>query len=143
MDNFKWWLSELVNGMDESITEEAKKKVFQKCGKACFSSCNITETIKECMKNTDNIESLLNELNKIGIGGGKLKLEGNTISGTYEKCYCPLRNEMGEGISPSFCNCTRGWAKSMFEIILDKEVEVELIQAIGRGDKVCKFVTYL
>ena len=31
----------------------------------------------------------------------------------------------------SFCLCSRGWAK---------EVDVELVQAIGRGDECCEFV---
>lgn len=143
MKEFTWWMNTLINGISEKDNKNDNESIIEKCGKACFQGCNITEAIIECKRNTNNIDDLLSELNKTGIGGGNLKIEDNTITGVYEKCYCTYRNALGDGISPEFCNCTKGWAKSFFEIVLDRPVEVELIQAIGRGDKVCKFAVKL
>lgn len=139
MKDFAWWLNTLFSGMDEKMGRKEKEGAFEKCGRACFQSCGLTDSITDLKSKTSDVGELLAELNKAGIGGGNLKLEGGKISGVYEKCYCPYRNALGESISPNFCNCTKGWAKSLLENILDKPVEVELVQSIGRGDKVCRF----
>jgi len=139
MKDFSWWLNTFIGGIDEKLGGKDRETVFEQCGKVCFQSCNITDAISDIKKKTNSTGELLAELNKAGIGGGNLKIEGDAVSGVYEKCYCPYRNALGESISPEFCNCTRGWAKSLLELILDKPVEVELVQSIGKGDPVCRF----
>lgn len=42
--------------------------------------------------------------------------------------------------SPTFCLCSRGCVKALFTEALGEEVEVELVQPIGRGDECCEFV---
>ena len=41
--------------------------------------------------------------------------------------------------SPTFCLCSLGWVKAVFTEALREEVEVELVQAIGRGHECCEF----
>lgn len=40
---------------------------------------------------------------------------------------------------PTFCLCSRGWVKAVFTEALGEEVEVDLVQAVGRGEGCCKF----
>ena len=40
----------------------------------------------------------------------------------------------------TLCLCPRGWVKAVFTEALGQEVEVELLQAIGRGDECCEFL---
>lgn len=136
-------MNTLINTIDEQDIKDNKENPLEKCGRACFQRGGISEVINEYKRNTNNIDELLTELNNAGIGGGNLKIEDNIISGTYVKCYCPYRHALGDSISPGYCNCTKGWAKRIFEIILGRPVEVELVQAISRGDEVCKFVAML
>ena len=44
--------------------------------------------------------------------------------------------------SPTLCLCSRGWVKAVFTEALGEEVEVELVQAIGRGDECCEFMVH-
>jgi predicted hydrocarbon binding protein len=55
-------------------------------------------------------------------------------------CGCPLVVEGYVEKSPTFCLCSRGWVKAAFSEALGQEVEVELKQAIGRGDECCEFL---
>jgi predicted hydrocarbon binding protein len=41
--------------------------------------------------------------------------------------------------NPALCPCSRGWVKAVFTEALGEEVDVELVQAIGRGDERCAF----
>jgi len=45
-------------------------------------------------------------------------------------------------LTGTFCYCSRGWVKKIFETLLNKTVSVELEKSIGLGDKVCKFIVY-
>jgi len=53
---------------------------------------------------------------------------------------CPLVVEGYVNRSPTFCLCSRGWVKAVFGEALGEEVDVELLQAIGRGDECCEFL---
>ena len=139
--DFTCGLNTLINTIDERY-KDYKENPLENVG-SMFQRGAFSEVINEYKRNTNNIDELLIELNNAGIGGGNLKIEDNIISGTYVKCYCPYRHALGDSISPGYCNCTKGWAKIIFEIILDRPVEVELVQAISRGDEVCKFVAKL
>ena len=57
-------------------------------------------------------------------------------------CGCPLVQEGYVENSPTFCLCSRGWVKAVFTEALGEEVDVELLQAIGRGDGCCEFMVH-
>jgi predicted hydrocarbon binding protein len=57
----------------------------------------------------------------------------------YPKCYCSQVNKLSkEELSGTYCNCSRGWAKALFEEATGKPVEVTLEKSIIRGDDQCK-----
>ena len=96
------------------------------------------EAIKNSLDDLNDIDGILNLMNQKGIGGGKLHREDNVITGLYGmECTCPVRGK--EITSPVFCYCTTRWAKEIFETALERPVEVELVKARGRGDKVCEY----
>ncbi|MFX1495453.1 MAG: DUF6144 family protein, partial [Promethearchaeota archaeon] len=43
-------------------------------------------------------------------------------------------------LNSTFCYCSLGWVRIIFETLLKKSIEVKLIKSIGFGDKVCEFV---
>lgn len=78
-------------------------------------------------------------LNEHRIGGGNMTVDGDAVCAVYEKCYCPIR-EAGLIVAPYFCNCTSGFTKEIFETLFDVPFDVELVTAIGRGDKECRLI---
>jgi predicted hydrocarbon binding protein len=42
-------------------------------------------------------------------------------------------------LTGTFCYCSVGWVRTIFEALLRRPVEVELEKAIGLGDDVCKY----
>lgn len=61
-------------------------------------------------------------------------------------CHCPrIRNvlETSETISPTYCYCGAGFYKGIWEEILQKPVEVEVLESVLKGDDVCKIAVYL
>ena len=70
---------------------------------------------------------------------GKWAREKGAIVSTCTRCGCLLVNE-GVVRLITFCLCSRGWVRSVFEALLGRPVGVELEKAIGRRDDVCKYV---
>jgi len=59
-------------------------------------------------------------------------------------CYCPLIRDHLEGDVPSaFCYCGAGWYRQQWEGILSKEVRIEVIKLVSRGDEICEFAIHL
>jgi predicted hydrocarbon binding protein len=49
-------------------------------------------------------------------------------------------NKIPKGkLSATYCNCSRGWAKALFEGALGRTVEVIMEKSIINGDNQCKF----
>ncbi len=65
----------------------------------------------------------------------------------YYSCFCSLVKEVirtGEGLSPTFCNCSAGWYVQMWETILDRRpIRVDVVESILRGDDRCVFAIHL
>ena len=85
----------------------------------------------------------LAKLNQQVLWCGSWVRDGDTVTSVCEKCGCPLVRAGLVKLSPTFCNCSRGWIKAVFETVSGRPVEVELKQAISRGDPVCEFVVHL
>lgn len=91
---------------------------------------------RKIKKNSKDLDEFLVKLSK---NWKHLKLERKKIYVEYEKCYCPLVRDYHEKLSVTFCNCSRGWLKELFESELEKPVQVKLEKSIKRGDEICRF----
>jgi hypothetical protein len=64
---------------------------------------------------------------------------GTSFKVKYPTCYCPLASEIKEALSPTYCNCSAGWLKEMYETVTVKPVKVEVLETIKRGGQACRF----
>lgn len=62
----------------------------------------------------------------------------------YYACHCPLvRASILEGkpdVSPTWCYCSGGYEKFLFDVIFDEQVDVEVLESALHGDTRCRFV---
>ena len=61
-------------------------------------------------------------------------------------CHCPRVREIlktSETISPTYCYCGAGYYKGIWEEILQRPVEVEVLESVLWGDEVCKVAVHL
>lgn len=130
------WISCLIDGLDEYVDEELKVKVLEQCGRQCQSQ-RFVEKAREIYEKSENIGEFLNELMKVY---KNLHMEDGKIYIVYTKCYCSHVNKIPqEKLSSTFCNCSRGWIKELFEGALGKQVDVLMEESIVNSDKQCKF----
>ena len=65
----------------------------------------------------------------------------------FHACHCPfvkvvLQNNQHH-ISPEWCHCSGGFTKYQFDILFDKELDVQLIETPLKGDMLCRFAISL
>ena len=61
-------------------------------------------------------------------------------------CHCPRVREIlkyGETLPKTYCYCGAGFYKGIWEEILQKPVEVEVLESVLDGGEVCKIAIYL
>ncbi len=134
------WIREAVRRLEKEAGKATAGKVMQACGMKC---CGPTQQkrARQFMAKSKSVEELLAKLNERGIGGGRLKLKTpNTIVGGYDWCYCGRVKQAQQPFpTDTYCQCSAGWYKSLFEAALGKPVKVKLKQSILQGADRCEF----
>jgi predicted hydrocarbon binding protein len=134
------WIRNAVQRLENEAGKAAAINVMQACGRKC---CGPTQQkrAKQFMQESNSVKELLAKLNEAGIGGGRLKLKSkNTIAGGYDRCYCGRVKQTQKPFpTDTYCHCSTGWYKSLFEAAFDKPVKVKLLQSILQGADSCEF----
>jgi len=127
----------IVEGL-EGADEETKLRIMERCGEACaeVGDLGIARKIAE---ETDDIDEIVAKANDEIAWCGKWTKEGDMITAVCTYCGCPLVRQGVVKLTGTFCLCSRGWVKAIFEVMLKRPVMVELEKAIGFGDGICKY----
>jgi len=130
------WITTLLSGLEKNVDEKTLARILEQCGRQCQSRSFIKKAkgLYEKSKNTDDF------LEKLGRAYKHLHREGEEVYIVYPRCYCSQVNKIPRGkLSGTYCNCSRGWAKALFEGALGRPVEVIMKKSIINGDSECKF----
>jgi hypothetical protein len=87
-----------------------------------------------------DLDDLLSRLNTAHIGGGHLRRMGAVIYAAYDRCYCGSGSKTRDRFSATYCYCSCGWYRELFEALLERPVSVELQSSIIKGDERCAFL---
>lgn len=137
------WIKTVIERLEKLVGRGKTREIMKQCGKRC---CGITtrKKAKRLMQESNSIKEFIDKLNKAGVGGGRLQLKGNTITGGYDHCYCGQVKKTQEPFtSTTYCHCSVGWYKQLFETALEKSVEVEITQSIISGAESCEFIIHI
>jgi predicted hydrocarbon binding protein len=130
-------IDSMVKGL-EGFDEETAQRIMERCGEACAVTGDLG-LAKEIADETEDIDETIARANDEIAWCGRWVRNGNTITAVCTACGCPLVRRGIVELSGTFCLCSRGWMKTVFEALLERPVRVELEKAIGRGDDVCKY----
>ncbi len=90
--------------------------------------------VKELVEASSNMEQLGNSERAKAAGlfysDGGLYLQ-------FPYCPCPMLAEVDRLDSDTWCQCTTGYSKVLFEKAFDCEVDVELLKSVKMGDERC------
>jgi predicted hydrocarbon binding protein len=132
------WLPVLIEALDECTSEEQRTRILEVCGRGCGAD-DVADArrIEAEARDEEHLLQLINERIK---WCGEWEWVDEKIHTVCAECGCPLVVEGYLEKSPTYCLCSRGWVKAVFAEALGREVAVDLVQAIGRGDECCEFL---
>jgi hypothetical protein len=138
------WLIEMMRGLDKHVDEETRVTLMSRCGRACFNTRWHQAEFKRWKKLHDqsrDLEDFLDKLEKANPAW--LKRQGNVIHATFDflaGCVCPMVKKIPhDALSGTWCLCSVGLHKALFEETLGRPVEVVLQESRRTGADQCTF----
>ena len=61
--------------------------------------------------------------------------------GKGQRCFCALARGLPEGVnmSPTYCKCGESFARTYWQAVLGRQVDVKLLESGLTGGDVCRF----
>ena len=131
----------IMDVLDDKVDEQKRHAIMEACGQRCIGASTLKNALK-LQAHASDLDDLLVQLNVQHIGGGHLKRKGEVIYAAYDRCYCGSVSKTKVTFSETYCHCSCGWYKHLFEILLEIQVEVELLSSIIQGDPRCEFLIH-
>lgn len=138
----KLWIKSVIQLMDQELKKEDMSRILDKCGRGCAHGCGMVDKIREANPNPANIDEVFQTLKRPELFGDRISRGDDCFYTTCEQCFCPYVNDSISETPGSFCECTKGWTKQVFETAFQRPVEVEIEETIIRGADCCKMRTW-
>ena len=155
------WIKDVLNELDKVANNHQKYEILSHCAHE-FSQKRI-DKLREIYVKTGDIDTVLEKIHNDYLWYENPTRKGSVIYTTkipynlegYKKaktldekkrkyCHCPLvRDHWDEGISPTFCNCSTGWYRQIWEGVLKTPVRIEILKTLLKGDETCEFAIHL
>lgn len=132
-------IREIMEILDRETSANVRHEIMEACGRQCIGA-SVLDKARCLQKESENIDDLIIRLNQVHIGGGNLSREGNVIHAFYDRCYCGSVSQSKKLLSGTYCHCSCGWYRQLFETLLSKPVEIELQGSILQGAERCEFL---
>jgi hypothetical protein len=144
------WVKGAMERLDSLVDEKTKFQIMENCGYTCAEvNKKLIEKAKARRDKYKSIDEFLDAEQRKPMRGTKLVRQGKVLYHYYTphsftrpmRCYCGLLRGLppDEKISPTYCQCSKGFVKKYWEEILGKPVKVELLQSAVSGAQECKF----
>lgn len=140
-DELKWKLNaaqvrfaKLLQILNQNLDETVKQKILQQLGAECSQSYQ-----ELAAKYKGNLRGFLDYISTKWVEKAEYDEKAGIIRITdkAKQCTCPL---VKPGAAPKdFCNCTLGWQKAIYSVVLGRPVEAEIEESILRGGARCVF----
>jgi hypothetical protein len=146
------WVKGAMDRLVALVDERTRIEIMENCGYKCAETNRgaIDEAIAR-RKKYKNVDVFLEAELENPAKGTKLVREGNILYQVYRpqelgvKCYCSLVRGLpdDENLSLTYCHCSKGFVKKLWEAVVERPAEVELVQSVISGAEECRFVIHL
>lgn len=127
------WVKAAMRRLEDRFPFEAIKKIRMNC-QCGYGMDEKLALVKELMAGATSIEELTKSEKAEAAGlfckDGELFLQ-------FASCPCPMLAEVDKLETATWCQCTTGYSKVLFEKAFACNVDVELLKSIKMGDPVC------
>lgn len=132
--------AEWVEKLSYLLEEEYDWVTIKKIRQGCF--CNENGRLEETAQTLQNLylsvdkdmKKFVEEINKSGAGW---YFEDNYLYTKYFSCPCPMLQNSEISQSLTWCQCTAGYTKKIFDLAFNISVDVDIVHTIRQGYEEC------
>jgi len=135
-------LIKIYNKIERELSEEVKKEILLYQGEFCFDE-HLGKYLEPIIHNSKNLDNYIALLNKNIFKKETITKLGDFYYLTFEKCFCKDIENIINRISPTYCYCSLGWVKKLFEVYLRRDVKCKIVGTVVRGKKNCEFKIFI
>lgn len=128
------WAKALCGYLNDRYDEKTVKAIRMDCACGPYA---INGKLKALYEKSDGPADFVKKVNELD-QGFSLEYDGTSYYVVYPQCYCSCVKRTDGQLPKAWCYCTLGYSRRMFETILGKETEGELLSSIKAGDTVCR-----
>lgn len=123
--------SELERGFDEATIKAIRMGCY------CDEDGKLDESkrlIKEIFDVSESMDDFVARMNAQNVGW---YMEGGFLFAKYFSCSCPMLEGIDRLATKTWCYCTVGFNRHIFEHVFGCRVDVELLESIKMGHEQC------
>jgi len=148
------WVKNALQKLDAMVDEKTRVRIMQNCGYNCArKNHKVIGRAVARRKKFGSVDEFLDAEQQKPMKGTKLARKGNILYQFYTpqaftrpmRCYCGLFRELPkeDAVSITYCNCSKGFVEKYWEAVLERPVEVDILQSAISGATECKFAIHL
>ena len=127
------WVKSTMKRLEERFDGPTVKRIRMNC-QCGYGMDEKFALVKELFDASSSLEEFANHDKAKAAGlfskDGELYLQ-------FPFCPCPMLAEVDRLETKTWCQCTTGYSKVLFEKVFGCKVDVELLQSIKMGDQLC------
>jgi hypothetical protein len=127
------WVLSTMQKLEDAFDSATARKIRMKC-QCGYGMEEKLALLREIMSESSDIEEFGNNSKARATG---LSYHNEAIFLQFPFCPCPMLAGVDKLNSLTWCQCTTGYSKVLFEKAFGCEVNVELLKSIKAGDDVC------
>lgn len=128
------WAESICNDLQSEFDDNIIKEIRMDC--ACGPEYGKINKMKKIYQSSNNIDEFIFKLNSLN-QGFIVEYKDNALFLIYPTCYCSCVKRIDKNMPEIWCYCTLGYTKKMFEGVLEREVDVELLESVKTGGNKC------
>ncbi|MEN6312871.1 MAG: DUF6144 family protein [Clostridiaceae bacterium] len=128
------WAEDICTTLEKEFDKNTIKSIRMDC--ACGPSIGHMEEMKKLYNSTESLVEFAKHINEASMGAASW-CEGQELFFSYPTCYCSCVKRIDKPLSKTWCYCTLGYTKRMFDYVLGYDTDVELIESIKTGGSSC------
>lgn len=127
------WVKSTMNRLESHFDRVTVKQIRMNC-QCGYGMDEKIELVKELVETSSNLEEFANQ-DKAKAAG--LSCTNGELYLRFPFCPCPMLADVDKLDTDTWCQCTTGYSKVLFEKVFGCEVVVELLKSIKMGDNMC------
>ena len=127
------WVKNTMKRLENSFDLQTVRRIRMNC-QCGYAMDEKLALVEELMASSSNLEEFANNEKAKSAG---LSYNDNELHLLFPFCPCPMLAEVDRLESKTWCQCSTGYSKVLFEKAFKCKVDIELLKSVKAGDDIC------